>query len=124
MPRRPSRLGWEFGRSAHGSRKARPHIRGSLGRIARGFRRLTARSRHMAVVMSPDAQPRDVEAVVTRVAEAGGEAFVSRGVTRTIVGLVGDVERFTSLNLRGMAGVSDVVRISAPYKLVSRQHHP
>ena len=54
---------------------------------------------------------------------AGGEAFVSRGVSRTIIGLVGDVEQFGTLNLRGLPGVSDVVRISVPYKLVSREHH-
>ncbi|MFZ0324814.1 MAG: 3-deoxy-7-phosphoheptulonate synthase [Actinomycetes bacterium] len=77
----------------------------------------------MVVVMSPDATDAQVSAVVTRVEDAGGEAFVSRGVSRTIVGLVGDVDRFHALDLRGMLGVSDVVRISAPYKLVSRQHH-
>lgn len=78
----------------------------------------------MVVVMKPEATDEQVDAVVGRVTAAGGEAFVSRGVTRTIVGLVGDIESFQSLNLRGMAGVSEVVRISAPYKLVSRQHHP
>ncbi|MDH4159224.1 MAG: 3-deoxy-7-phosphoheptulonate synthase [Actinomycetota bacterium] len=78
----------------------------------------------MVVVMSPEATAEQVGAVVARVEAAGGDAFVSRGVSRTIVGLVGDVEHFRSLNLLSMAGVSEVVRISAPYKLVSRQHHP
>jgi 3-deoxy-7-phosphoheptulonate synthase len=77
----------------------------------------------MVVVMHPDAEASDVDAVVRQVEDAGGEAFVSRGVERTIVGLVGDVELFGTLNLQGMSGVSDVVRISVPYKLVSRQHH-
>jgi 3-deoxy-7-phosphoheptulonate synthase len=78
----------------------------------------------MVVVMSPDATSDDVDAVVTRVEAAGGSAFVSRGVTRTIVGLVGDIEQFQTLNLRAMVGVSDVVRVSTPYKLVSRENHP
>jgi 3-deoxy-7-phosphoheptulonate synthase len=78
----------------------------------------------MVVVMSPEATDADVDAVVARVEGAGGTAFVSRGVTRTIVGLVGDIEQFQALELRGLPGVSDVVRISVPYKLVSRQHHP
>ena len=61
--------------------------------------------------------------MVSVVREAGGEAFVSRGVSRTIIGLSGDVERFAAtLNLAGLPGVADVVRISAPYKLVSREH--
>jgi 3-deoxy-7-phosphoheptulonate synthase len=78
----------------------------------------------MVVVMRPDATPEDIEAVVARVSAAGGEAFVSRGVQRTIVGLVGDIAHFSTLNLRAMKGVGDVVRVSKPYKLVSREHHP
>ena len=54
----------------------------------------------------------------------GGEAFVSKGVVRTIIGLVGDIDSFHHLNLRTLPGVADVHRISDPYKLVSRQHHP
>ena len=55
--------------------------------------------------------------------DAGGEAFVSRGESRTIIGLSGDIERFAAtLNLAGLPGVADVVRISVPYKLVSREH--
>jgi 3-deoxy-7-phosphoheptulonate synthase len=78
----------------------------------------------MVIVMATDAGTADVEAVVDRVTEAGGEAFVSRGVSRVIVGLIGDVDRFETLNLGGMRGVQSVTRISAPYKLVSLQHHP
>ncbi|MBV8539722.1 MAG: 3-deoxy-7-phosphoheptulonate synthase [Pseudonocardiales bacterium] len=77
----------------------------------------------MVVVMALDATDADIAAVVATVGVAGGEAFVSRGLNRVIVGLVGDVEQFDSLNLRAMAGVTDVVRISVPYKLVSREHH-
>ncbi|MGW2229271.1 3-deoxy-7-phosphoheptulonate synthase [Streptomyces formicae] len=73
--------------------------------------------------MAPEATQKDVEAVVDLVRTAGGDAFVSRGVTRTIVGLVGDVEAFGALNLAQLRGVLDVVRISVPYKLVSREHH-
>ena len=78
----------------------------------------------MVVVMSTGAAPAEVEAVVARVEAAGGSAFVSRGVQRTIVGLVGDVARFQALNLRSMPGVGEVVRVSKPYKLVSRENHP
>jgi 3-deoxy-7-phosphoheptulonate synthase len=77
----------------------------------------------MVVVMSPGAGKAEIDSVVDLVCTAGGEAFVSRGISRTIIGLVGDVEQFGTLNLRGMPGVADVVRISVPYKLVSREHH-
>jgi 3-deoxy-7-phosphoheptulonate synthase len=78
----------------------------------------------MVVVMAADASSADIEAVVARVEGAGGEAFVSRGVQRTIIGLVGDVEQFYALNLRALSGVSQVLRISAPFKLVSSENHP
>lgn len=78
----------------------------------------------MVVVMSPGATDADIEAVVARVQDAGGKAFVSRGESRTIVGLVGDVDHFHDLNLRALPGVGEVVRVSTPYKLVSRIHHP
>lgn len=78
----------------------------------------------MVVVMSPDATDEEVAHVVARVESVGGEAFVSKGVVRTIIGLVGDIDSFHHLNLRTLPGVADVHRISDPYKLVSRQHHP
>jgi len=73
--------------------------------------------------MEPEASEAAVSEVVASVTAAGGEAFVSRGVSRTIIGLVGDVERFEELRLQALTGVADVVRISVPYKLVSREHH-
>jgi 3-deoxy-7-phosphoheptulonate synthase len=78
----------------------------------------------MVVVMSPEATDVDVDRVVEKVRSVGGEAFVSKGVVRTIIGLVGDIDSFHGLNLRSMHGVADVHRISDPFKLVSRQHHP
>ncbi|TKK84861.1 3-deoxy-7-phosphoheptulonate synthase [Herbidospora galbida] len=78
----------------------------------------------MVIVMAPEATQEDITEVVALVASAGGEAFVSRGVSRTIIGLIGDVEQFASLNLRGQRGVADVMRVSTPFKLVSRDNHP
>ncbi|MFD1937901.1 MULTISPECIES: 3-deoxy-7-phosphoheptulonate synthase [Nonomuraea] len=78
----------------------------------------------MVIVMGSEATQGDVEAVVGLVQAAGVEAFVSRGVQRTIIGLVGDVTQLSAVNLRGMSGVRDVMRVSTPYKLVSRENHP
>ena len=74
--------------------------------------------------MAPGATDADIANVVARVEAVGGEAFVSKGLSRTIIGLVGDIDSFHELNLRTLRGVADVHRISDPYKLVSRQHHP
>ncbi|WP_254708058.1 phospho-2-dehydro-3-deoxyheptonate aldolase BagF/FevY [Streptomyces lunaelactis] len=74
--------------------------------------------------MSPQATASDLATVVALVETAGGEAFVSRGMSRTVFGLVGDLDQFGTLNLGAMRGVAQVVRISVPYKLISRQSHP
>src|SRR5450759_4537464 len=46
----------------------------------------------MVVVMTAEAGETEVDGVVDRVRAAGGDAFVSRGMSRTIVGLVGNVD--------------------------------
>jgi 3-deoxy-7-phosphoheptulonate synthase len=78
----------------------------------------------MVVVMTSEATAEELDAVVRTVESAGGSAFVSRGVHRTIVGLVGDVQQFETLNLDAFPGVDRAVRISSAYKLVSRENHP
>lgn len=78
----------------------------------------------MVVVMKTEAADEDVERVCEKVREAGGEAFVSRGKYQTIIGLVGDTARFTSLPLQSMPGVESVIRVGKPYKMVARVLHP
>ncbi|WP_367138944.1 3-deoxy-7-phosphoheptulonate synthase [Saccharothrix sp. HUAS TT1] len=65
----------------------------------------------------------DLRGVVERIESGNCQAFVSRGVNRTIIGLVGDVGQFSDAELRALPGVAEVVRISSKYKLVSREHH-
>src|SRR5215475_1707807 len=78
----------------------------------------------MVIVMAPQAGDADLAEVVRRVEAAGGSAFVSRGVTRTIVGVVGDEAVLESVDVTHVPAVAEVVRITSPYKLVSREHHP
>jgi 3-deoxy-7-phosphoheptulonate synthase len=78
----------------------------------------------MVIVLSPSATEANINAVVSKVTGVGGQAFVSRGERRTIIGLVGDLDLFEDLNLLAFDGVQRVVRISTPFKLVSRDHHP
>jgi 3-deoxy-7-phosphoheptulonate synthase len=78
----------------------------------------------VVIVMTPEATSSDVETVIARVESAGGQAFVSRGVSRVIIGLIGDIDMFATLNLSGMPGVGQVNRVSTKFKLVSREQHP
>ena len=78
----------------------------------------------MVVVMSTKASPEDIQRVVTEVEAIGGQAFVSPGKLRTVIGLVGDTERFMELPLATLPHVDQVIRVGRPYKLVARELHP
>ena len=78
----------------------------------------------MVVVMKREATEADVEAVSERVRASGGEAFVSRGTVHTIIGLVGDTERFQDFDWKQMPGVDHVIHVGKPYKMVAADLHP
>src|SRR5215469_15537762 len=73
--------------------------------------------------MSQQASDADIDGVVTHIEAHGGQAFVSRGVMRTIVGVVGTEDVLETLDAGQLPGVAETMRITAPYKLVSAQNH-
>ncbi len=77
----------------------------------------------MVVVMRSGCSVAEVNVVIGAVEDAGGSAFVSRGVARTIIGVVGDDDVLANLNLTAVPAVAEVIRVTQPYKLVSREHH-
>ncbi|HEY3715183.1 MAG TPA: 3-deoxy-7-phosphoheptulonate synthase, partial [Jatrophihabitantaceae bacterium] len=77
----------------------------------------------MVIVMAPAATDSDVAAVTAHIDAHGGQAFVSRGVMRTIIGVVGSEDVLETLDVSGLPGVTETMRITAPYKLVSAQNH-
>jgi 3-deoxy-7-phosphoheptulonate synthase len=78
----------------------------------------------MVIVMAPGAEEAEIQGVVTHIEAHGGQAFVSRGVMRTIVGVVGTEDVLETMDADGLPGVAETMRITAPYKLVSAQNHP
>jgi 3-deoxy-7-phosphoheptulonate synthase len=77
----------------------------------------------MVIVMAPGATDADVTNIVTHIEAHNGQAFVSRGVMRTIIGVVGTEDVLETLDVDGLPGVVETMRITAPYKLVSAQNH-
>ena len=77
----------------------------------------------MVIVMAPGATDADIDGIVTHIEAHNGQAFVSRGVMRTIIGVVGTEEVLETLDAGGLPGVVETMRITAPYKLVSAQNH-
>jgi 3-deoxy-7-phosphoheptulonate synthase len=73
----------------------------------------------MVVVMEELATEEQIERVVARLVEMGMDVHRSTGVTRTVLGAVGQGHPEPGL-IQMLDGVHEVVRISSPYKLASR----
>jgi 3-deoxy-7-phosphoheptulonate synthase len=77
----------------------------------------------MVVVMQERATEAQIEQVVARLVEMGMDVHRSTGVTRTVLGAVGQGHPDPGL-IEMMEGVHEVLRISSPYKLASRTYKP
>jgi len=77
----------------------------------------------MVVVMEERATEAQIESVVARLVEFGVDVHRSTGVTRTVLGVVGQNRPDPAL-IEMLDGVHEVLRISEPYKLASRTFKP
>jgi len=75
----------------------------------------------MLVVMRHDARPEDIQAVVETIRSMGYEARPMPGQQRTTVGVVGNEGRVDGTRLTALAGVQELIHVTQPYKLVSRE---
>lgn len=75
----------------------------------------------MLVVMRHDAREEDVRAVVEAIQAMGYEARPMPGRQRTTVGLVGNEGRVDGTRLTSLDGVQELIHVTQPYKLVSRE---
>lgn len=75
----------------------------------------------MIIVLRRDATDEQISHIVEKVQKLGLTPHVSKGVERTIIGVIGpeDVLRVTPLEV--FPGVENVMPVLAPYKLVSRE---
>lgn len=78
----------------------------------------------MIIVLRSDASEEDKRHLIQRIEKLGLKAMVSRGVERTIIGIIGEEDRVRTLPLEVMPGVEKVMPVLAPYRLVSREFHP
>lgn len=78
----------------------------------------------LIVVMRPDSNQQNLDSVVKHLTDRGLKAHLSKGVERTIVGVIGPIPGELQDELEVMDGVGEVVRISKPYKMASREFGP
>src|ERR1051326_7490130 len=79
----------------------------------------------MLVVMDAGARPEQIEAVVRHIEKLGLKAHPIPGANRTAIGITGQQQRPADPEvLENFPGVKEVIRVSQPYKLVSREAKP
>jgi 3-deoxy-7-phosphoheptulonate synthase len=74
----------------------------------------------MLVVMKAQATQEEVQAVCEHIESLGYRAHPMPGATRTAIGITGNQGEVDRGNLEELAGVAEVIRVTKPYKLVSR----
>ncbi len=74
----------------------------------------------MLVVMKAQATREEVQAVCDQIEALGFRAHPLPGAQRTAIGITGNQGEIERGNLEEMSGVAEVIRVSKPYKLVSR----
>jgi 3-deoxy-7-phosphoheptulonate synthase len=77
----------------------------------------------MIIVLKPHPTPDVVQHVIERIEAMGFTPHLSQGVSRTIIGVIGDEDKLQVEPLQAIAGVEQVVPILKPYKLASREFH-
>ncbi|MFO0936477.1 MAG: 3-deoxy-7-phosphoheptulonate synthase [Gemmataceae bacterium] len=77
----------------------------------------------MILVMRPDATLDQVDHAIERIKELGFTPHVSRGESRTIIGVIGDETKPQSEMLEAIPGIEKIHAIMKPFKLASREFH-
>jgi 3-deoxy-7-phosphoheptulonate synthase len=77
----------------------------------------------MLIVMSSQAAPEQVEEVVRAIREMGLTPHSLPGATRTAIGITGNVSAIDPEGLAALPGVKELLRVTKPYKLASREMH-
>src|SRR5690242_19863162 len=75
----------------------------------------------MLIVMKPNAAPGDVERVKDKVRQLGLSPHSIPGTQRVAIGVTGNKGPLDPFPFLSMPGVADAIRVSQPFKLVSRE---
>ena len=78
----------------------------------------------MLVVMQTHATPEQIAHVVQAIRDMKLTPHPMPGATRTAIGITGNVGAVDSRTLEVLPGVSELIRVTKPYKLASREMHP
>ncbi len=78
----------------------------------------------MLVVMQHNAPPEQIAAVCEAIRQMGLTPHPMAGPTRTAIGITGNTQAIDAPRLEVQPGVMELIRVTKPYKLASREMHP
>ncbi|MCH7689866.1 MAG: 3-deoxy-7-phosphoheptulonate synthase [candidate division Zixibacteria bacterium] len=78
----------------------------------------------MLIVMEANATSQMVEKVCTEIEKMGLKAHAMPGAQRTAIGVTGNTAQVDSDRILAQVGVKEIIHVTKPYKLVSREFYP
>ena len=78
----------------------------------------------MIIVMKTGCSQDEISHVTKRIEDIGLKAHISKGIEHTVIGVLGKVFPELRDTLELLPGVDQVISVSKPYKLASREFHP
>ncbi len=78
----------------------------------------------MLIVMKADATDAEIKSVVTVIEDLGFKPHVMPGATRTAIGITGNQGTVDPTHFETLPGVSEAIRVSKPYKLITLDLRP
>jgi 3-deoxy-7-phosphoheptulonate synthase len=74
----------------------------------------------MIIVLKPGATKEQIDHIIERLTKVGLKPHISKGLERTIIGVIGDERILSAHPLEAIPGVERVLPILKPYKLASK----
>ncbi|KPK96034.1 3-deoxy-7-phosphoheptulonate synthase [bacterium SM23_31] len=78
----------------------------------------------MVIVMEENATEEQIQTVISKLVDLGYDIHRSTGKTKTVLGAIGEKRDIDIRDLEILDGVHEVMRVTEPYKLVSRTLQP
>jgi len=78
----------------------------------------------MIIILKPKATKEQVDHILGKIEKLGLKPWVSEGVERSIIGVIGEEDVTRDLPFAGVPGIEKVLTILKPYKLASREFKP
>src|SRR5262245_3011119 len=78
----------------------------------------------MLVVMKSQASPEQIDQVIEAIRRLNLTPHPLPGATRTAIGITGNIGAVDPRPLEVLPGVLELLRVTRPYKLASREMHP